>query len=453
MGDSMPSSGSMAPAPAMAPQGGGDQGPYGGINLQQLIQGIKTNAPGISDEALGMAIDRFTPMLNQQGQYEARQLRAQMEQMKIAQGDRRLDQGDRRLDLGAQHLSDVNARFDQRLSFMQEKEARIKSMKLPPEQAYQQKYLSQRLGTAASAARAAHSDLTRLQASGGGDEATLGAAQEAYTRADALRWAAQQEYERFLDSVTGGKPGDAPAAAPASGTPPAAAAPAPAPVKPVGKITPLGTSSLTNPAAFSGKGGPLMDATAGVVGPVRARPASADVWDHPTDTPEHPRKGVFPNKFGPGPDNPTQLAAAPAAMFAPRGPGDKSAPVPSDDPRVNAADSAVDVAHSAADDYTSVRQTLAQLKAAHAALSQTMAQNPSFRREQAGNAKQNKNMSSIESDASGTYDLDNIARHIKDLQAWLDEKVRGTDELTRRSHGSARRGAGDIPTPSAPRNF
>jgi hypothetical protein len=239
----------MSPGNSGAQPGGGGQGPFQGMTIQNVIGAIKQHAPGISDEALGMAVDRFMPMLSADAQFQWRQMVDAREQRRIAGTeawrDRRGDQFDAGLQIKRDQMDAVNDRFHEREARLREKEAKTNFARLSPEQATQQKFFSQKFNETAHSARSAYDALTRLQSYNGKPE-DVAAAQEAYTRADALRWAAQEDYERFLDTV---KPSAAaPAALPAPTQPVAKPAAKPADAPPPGYIerTPGPQSSLEN---------------------------------------------------------------------------------------------------------------------------------------------------------------------------------------------------------------
>lgn len=294
-------SGPMA-GPAPQQSGGGGQGPFAGMQLPQVIAAIKQHAPGISDEALGMAVDRFMPMLSADAQYQWRQMVDQREQKRIAETaswhDTRGAQFDRGLDLKAQGMQAVQDRFDARETRIRDRESKTANMRLPPDQEANRKYLAQSYNEAAHTARDAYDNLTRLQ-SYNAPQAAIDQAKEDYTRADAVRWRVDQDYTRFLDGL---KP------TAASGKPPAAAPATPtAPAKPAGTPPPPGFKESMAPiqgGEWSARGGNDSTSRGPVVGPTRARPASADVWDSPDHTRYTTGALVGSNSPDPIPDQP-----------------------------------------------------------------------------------------------------------------------------------------------------
>ncbi len=241
------------PSPQMGgggqPQAGGGQGPFSGMNLQQVVRSLKEQ--GLSDEALGYAVDRFFPMLSANAQYEYRQMTDQRQRQKMeddnAWRDRRGDQADRGLDIRQTGQAAVQGRFDEREKRLRERETASANRRLPPEMEANRKFFSQRYNETSHTARAAYDALTRLQSYNAPRDA-VDAAQEVYTRADALRWQSQQDYERFLDDVDKAAPAAAPAGKPAAA--PAKAAPAAA--TPAGPPPPPGFKESGGPAPVSG---------------------------------------------------------------------------------------------------------------------------------------------------------------------------------------------------------
>jgi hypothetical protein len=71
-----------------APQGQQQQ-PAGPLTWQQIVQTVQRNNPGIKPEALGAAVDRYMPMMNQQSQMEWKQVMMQQrQQMETGRNDR-----------------------------------------------------------------------------------------------------------------------------------------------------------------------------------------------------------------------------------------------------------------------------------------------------------------------------------------------------------------------------
>lgn len=434
------------PMPQQQGEGGQStdgQGPFAGMNLPQVIQAIKQHAPGISDEALGAAVDRFMPMFSAAAQYQYRQMvndrmNARLDETHAWHGTQ-ADLGQQRIDAAGDRAQGVEGRFQQREQRLQANEARIAGTRLPPDQAAQQKFFGQRYNEMSHSARDAYDNLTRLQ-SYNAPQSAIDQAQEAYTRADALRWQASEDYERFLGTV---KPGATPAAAPAAGTKPAASPKAATPksvgVGPNGQpLFPVGPQSSSGPPpvqggqwSAGGQGGNDSTSQGPVVGPTRARPASADVWDNP-DSPLHPRKGPFPNSQAPIPDlvsanNNDQARSVKRAKIA----------------NTNSSDTLNTPDDSGVPTLADIQKMQKDLNTRVQAF---RSGNNNFAADRQRGAMANSRMNNVESDPHVGFALKNISRNMQAMMDYLDSLSQPSSPILKRDKPTR-------PSVSGPRNF
>lgn len=344
-------------------QGGGN--PLQNLTLQQIVQGIKQSNPGISDAALGIAMDKFLPLMNAQAQLQYRMGMLGQGQQRIDQGQQRINETGRHNQVGEDDRARRLAQFDTQNALRAE---RIKQLEpaalghLPPQIKAQADALRVRYQQEASNYREAMRTASFHQ----GDPEY----EQQVMETKVLMFDSQRDYLDFLEKSAAQPQATSPAGAPGQGPTPSTAPAKPAttaPAKPSGPPPPPGFTEQ------GGKGGPLLGETSGIVGPVRARPASADVWDDPT----HPH-GVGkdspisvqernPNTPDPGQAQPYvagRRADAPA-MFAPRGEGDAATPVPEEM-------SVPGLAREGKGNFERMQQALAQVKAAHKTLTDTM---------------------------------------------------------------------------------
>lgn len=115
------------------------QGPW---TMQDLTKAILKSNPNISDRALGMALFKASPLLNEQGLAAYRQLGMQLQNERLLQGQERIDTGNRREDriaTGNQQKQQQSAALNQQKLAIQEAgrvlAADIQAAGFPPDEA------------------------------------------------------------------------------------------------------------------------------------------------------------------------------------------------------------------------------------------------------------------------------------------------------------------------------
>lgn len=387
--------------PGQPPQGQGPQqggNPFQNLTLSQIVNGIKQTNPSISDEALGMAVDKFLPMMNVQAQMQYHQLMLQNQ-------SRRTDISQQNADQRGSYMTSRLAQFDQSIA---QRDTRLKQLeqtsfsRLPANIKGQADALRVRYQQESQNYRSA-----KYQAS---MDPSNQQAQQDVTTAQALMFDSQRSYMDFLEKNGGQQP-------PATGAPPRAAGPAaatgPASPKPIGQGPngqPLYPVTPAKPAKTSalpdGQGGPLQGTVAdsGVVGPVRARPADADIWDNPS------RRGQPPQNAPAGsiPDNTVAAIQKPAdtMTLASRGPGDGEVQFSAEDSPEAQTGAAIQAAQGSTADLQQMQKDLADLKAAHAKMQSAVDQGPAFQqqRRQASNFNSESNAAEAANPAGIAHD-------------------------------------------------
>lgn len=287
--------------------GGGNmpQGQNGGLQnltLQQIVAGIKQTNPNISNAAIGVAIDKFLPLMNVQAQMQYHQLLLSQGQQRLDQGQQRVNETVRGHDLNNDYRTARLAQFDQTIA---QRDQQIKAreatafQRMPPNikaQAdalrvqYQQDSMDYREAQRNASFHPEDPDMAR-----------------AVSDARSIMSQSQQSYIGFLDRLQPGmaapRPGGyvnglpvaGPPTAPSAGGSPGAKPPASAPPQAPGQPAPVGKGPNGQPLfplapgqSWGGQG--TSDTDAPPMTPERQRMADVRNRDQNSPLPAAPGK-------------------------------------------------------------------------------------------------------------------------------------------------------------------